>query len=146
VSSRTIRRDVEELMEKKVKLYLRGLQQDIGKGVSHKVWIVSLYLKWKTYSEIERITGHTSGAIKNYLNDFSRVLMARERGIKSAKEIGFYIGRTERLVNEYLELIKEAGKDEEQKRRIESLKMQMSHLERKMPEKKENSTMVWRLP
>ena len=145
VSSRTIRRDVEELMEKKVKLYLRGLHQDIGKGISHKVWIVSLYLKWKTYSEIERITGHTSGAIKNYLNDFSRVLMAKEKGIKSAKEIGFYIGRTERLVNEYLELIGTAEKDEEQKKRIESLKEQMRHLERKIPEKKGDSTMVWRL-
>jgi hypothetical protein len=40
VSSRTIRRDVEELMQQKVKLYLRGLQRDIGKGISHKIWIV----------------------------------------------------------------------------------------------------------
>lgn len=103
VSSRTIRRDVEELMQQKVRLYLRGLQRDIGKGISHKVWIVGLYLQWKTYSEIERITGHSVGAIKTYLNDFSRVLMARERGIKSAKEIGYYIGRTERLVEEYLQ-------------------------------------------
>jgi DNA-binding CsgD family transcriptional regulator len=80
VSSRTIRRDVEDLMQKKVKLYLRGVQQDIGKGISHKVWIVGLYLQWKTYSEIERITGHSVGAIKTYLNDFSRVLMAKEGG------------------------------------------------------------------
>jgi DNA-binding Lrp family transcriptional regulator len=145
VSSRTVRRDVEKLMQKKVKLYLRGLQQDIGKGISHKVWIVGLYLQWKTYSEIERITGHSSAAVKNYLNDFSRVLMARERGIKSAKEIGFYIGRTERLVNEYLELIAKAEKDTQQRKRIESITTQMRHLERKTAEKKGDSTMVWRL-
>jgi hypothetical protein len=84
VSARTIRRDVEELMQRKLKLYLRGLQKDIGKGISHKSWVVSLYLKWKTYSEIERITGHTAGPIKTYLNDFCRVMMARERGIFSA--------------------------------------------------------------
>jgi hypothetical protein len=89
VSARTIRRDVEELMAKKLKLYLRGLQRDIGKGISHKVWIITLYLQWKTYSEIERITGHTVGPIKTYLNDFCRVMMARERGITSAREIGF---------------------------------------------------------
>lgn len=145
VSSRTIRRDVEELMEKKVKLYLRGLQRDIGKGISHKVWIVGLYLEWKTYSEIERITGHSVGAVKTYLNDFSRVLMARERGIRSAKEIGFYIGRTERVVGEYLQLIAQAERDSQQRRRLQSIKLQMRHLERKIPLKKGDSGMVWRL-
>jgi hypothetical protein len=145
VSARTIRRDVEELMAKGVKLYLRGLQKDIGKGVSHKVWIVSLYLQWKTYSEIARITGHTSGPIKSYLNDFCRVLMARERGIRSAREIGYYIGRTARLVGEYLALIREAEKKPTERGRLESLKLQMRHLERKIPFKKADSGMVWRL-
>ena len=129
----------------KLKLYLRGLQKDIGKGISHKVWIVSLYLQWKTYSEIERITGHTVGAIKNYLNDFCRVMMARERGVYSAREIGYYLGRTERLVGEYLELLKDAWGQREQRERLKSLKYQMAHLERKSPGKKGLSTMVWRL-
>lgn len=144
VSSRTIRRDVEELMQSAkggVKLYLRGLQRDIGKGISHKVWIVGLYLEWKTYSEIERITGHSVGAIKTYLNDFSRVLMARERGITSAKEIGYYIGRTERLVEEYLQLIADAQRDRQQRKRLESIQTQMRHVERKIPLKK--GILVW---
>lgn len=145
VSSRTIRRDVEELMQKKLRLYLRGLQRDIGKGISHKVWIVGLYLQWKTYSEIERITGHSVGAIKIYLNDFSRVVMARERGIRSAKEIGFYIGRTERLVGEYLQLLAQAERDSQQRTRLASIKSQMRHLERQIPSKKRDSGMVWRL-
>ncbi len=145
VSARTIRRDVEELMaNKQLKLFLRGLQKDIGKGITHKAWVVSLYLQWKTYSEIERITGHTTGSIKTYLNDFCRVMMARERGIRSAREIGYYLGRTERLVNEYLALLKEAEKIREQRSRLESLKYQMRHLERKSPGKKGLSTMVWK--
>jgi hypothetical protein len=144
VSARTIRRDVEELMGENMKLYLRGLQKDIGKGISHKVWIVSLYLQWKTYSEIERITGHTAGPIKTYLNDFCRVMMAHERGITSAREIGYYLGRTERLVREYLALLKEAEKIAEQRSRVESLKYQMRHLERKSPVKKGLSSMVWK--
>lgn len=148
VSSRTIRRDVEDLMstaEGRLRLYLRGLQRDIGKGISHKVWIVGLYLKWKTYSEIERITGHSVGAIKAYLNDFSRVLIARTRGIRKASEIGYYIGRSEHLVEEYLELIAQAERDAEQRRRLESLKMQVRHLERGVSLKKEATGMVWRL-
>jgi hypothetical protein len=144
VSARTVRRDVEEIMHQKLRLYLRGLQKDIGKGVSHKVQIVSLYLKWKTYSEIERATGHTVGSIKSYLNDFCRVMMARERGIASAKEIGFYLGRTERLVGEYLALLKEAEALPEERERLKSLKYQMAHLERKRPGKRGLSTMVWR--
>lgn len=145
VSSRTIRRDVEALMRQKVKLYLRGLQRDIGKGISHKVWIVRLYLEQKTYSEIERITGHTSGSIKIYQSDFSRVLMARTRGVRTAKEIAFYIGRTERLVNEYIELIRAAERDARQRERLRSLRVQMQHLERRIPSKKGDSSMVWRL-
>ncbi len=146
VSSRTIRRDVTEIMRSgKLKLYLRGVQQDIGKGVTHKVWIVGLYLEWKTYSEIERITGHSPGAIKAYLNDFSRILIARERGITSAREIGFYIGRTERLVNEYLQLIEAAENDRLKRERLESIKSQLRHLERGISSKKSHSSMVWRL-
>ncbi len=136
VSARTIRRDVEELMSQKLKLYLRGLQKDIGKGLSHKVWIVSLYLQWKTYSEIERITGHTVGSIKSYLNDFCRVMMARERGVYAAREIGYHLGRTERLVAEYLALLKEAWRRPEEQERLKSLKYQMQHLERKSPGKR----------
>ena len=146
VSSRTIRRDVVELMRGgTLRLYLRGIQRDIGKGISHKVWIVGLYLEWKTYSEICRITGHSVGAIKAYLNDFSRVVIARERGITSAREIGFYIGRTERLVNEYVSLLEAAEKDKQKSERLESLKSQMRHLERSNPLKKGHSTTVWRL-
>jgi len=145
VSSRTIRRDVVELMGKKVRLYLRGLQRDIGKGISHKIWIVGLYLQQKTYSEIERITGHSIGAIKIYLNDFSRIVMARERGIRNAGEIGFYVGRSERLINEYVTLLRQAERDVQQRERLESIKNQMSHLGRKIPSKKRDISMVWRL-
>ena len=145
VSSRTVRRDVEGLMQQKLRLYLRGLQRDIGKGISHKVWIVGLYLEQKTYSEIERITGHSAGSIKIYLSDFSRVLMAKTRGVQTAKEIAFYISRTERLVQEYLELINVAGANPQQRERLAGLIAQMRHLERRIPLKKGHSSMVWRL-
>jgi len=81
---------------------------------------------------------------KLYLNDFNRVLMARERGIRNAREIGFYIGRSERLVNEYLELVKVAEKDKCQREKLSSIKIQMRHLERNIPLKKKGFGMVWR--
>jgi len=70
VSVRQVRRDIKALVDTGYRVLLRGRMQDIGRGVSHKVWIVNLYLEWKTYSEIRRITGHTVDAIKRYLNDF----------------------------------------------------------------------------
>lgn len=149
VSPRTVRRDVAELMQQTpVKLYLRGIQRDIGRGISHKVWIVGLYLEWKTYSEIQGITGHSLGSIKTYLNDFTRVLMARGRGIRSPEEIGYYIGRTGRLVREYLALIEKADQDSQQRERLEGLKEQAKYLEREkrgIGFKKKDFGMVWRL-
>ena len=100
VSSRTIRRDVVEVMKSDVTVLLRGLHHDIGKGISHKAWIVRLFLEQHTYTEIERISRHSLEAIRIYLSDFSRVLVALEKGIAQAKEIAFFIGRSERLVME----------------------------------------------
>jgi hypothetical protein len=97
------------------------------------------------YSEIERITGHSVGAIKQYLNDFNRIVMARERGIRNAGEIGFYVGRSERLVNEYMVLIRQAERDPQQRERLTSIKSRLRHLERNIPSKKRDISMVWRL-
>jgi len=147
VSVRQIRRDVSELRRKGFRVNLRGAVRDIGRGVSHKVWIVELYLSWKSYSEIRRITGHSIGAIKGYLNDFSRVLMNVERGITDIREISFYTGKSVRVVREYLDLIEKAKGDEFTCRRLDSIKEQLSWLRRaqEVDFKKRHSTMVWRL-
>jgi hypothetical protein len=147
VSVRKIRRDLGVLRDMGFRLYLRGAMKDIGRGVSHKVWIVGLYLEWKTYSEIKRITGHGVAAIKSYLNDFSRVLMNLERGISDLREISFNTGKSERLVREYGDLIKEAERDDFKRRRLDSMKEQLAWLRRaqEVDFKKRPSSMVWRL-
>jgi hypothetical protein len=147
VSVRQIRRDISRLRQQGCRLYLRGAMRDIGRGVSHKVWIVELYLEWKTYTEIKRITGHGVGSIKAYLNDLSRVLMNLERGITDVREISFNTGKSERLVQEYVELIKRAEADEFKSRRLASMKEQLAWLRRaqEVDFKKRPSCMVWRL-
>jgi hypothetical protein len=147
VSVRQIRRDVALLRAEGIRIFLRGAMKDIGRGISHKVWIVGLYLEWKTYSEIKRITGHGVAAIKSYLNDFSRVLMNLERGISDLREISFNTGKSERLVREYIDLIQASEKDEFRRRRLDSLKDQLSWLRRAQDVdfKKRPSSMVWRL-
>lgn len=147
VSVRQIRRDIKVLLDKDFRVLLRGRMQDIGRGVSHKVWIVNLYLEWKTYSEIRRITGHTVDAIKKYLNDFSRILMNVVHGVEDVRQISFYTGKSPRLVKEYLEIISSAGQDKMKQSRLESLTEQLLWLRRsqQVDFKKSPSCMVWRL-
>lgn len=147
VSVRQIRRDVNKLIDKGYRVALRGRIQDIGRGISHKVWIVNLYLEWKTYSEIRRITGHTVDSVKKYLNDFSRVLMNVVNGVDDIREISFYTGKSPRLVKEYLDIIEAASSDDMKRRRLESMKNQLTWLGRRQEVdfKKSLSCMVWRL-
>ena len=103
VSPRTIRRDIKKLKDKGFSVPTRGTYQDIGPGVSHKTKIIELYLEYNTYSEIQRKTRHSPGAIKRYINDFGRVLLALKNKL-SIKETAHIVGISERLVKEYTEL------------------------------------------
>jgi AraC-like DNA-binding protein len=146
VSSRTVRRDVSEVMKDNIQVLFRGLHHDIGKGISHKAWIVQLYLEQRTYTEIERLSRHSIEAIRIYLSDFNRVLAALEKGITEVKEIAFFIGRSERLVMEYLRLVKEAQGDARQRESLQRLKGRlMSGAKGQITPKKKDYTMVWRL-
>jgi hypothetical protein len=85
-------------------------------------------------------------AIGIYLSDLDRVLAAVEKGITEVKEIAFFIGRSERLVMEYLRLVKEAEGDARQRESLQRLKGRLKGGEKgqNMPKKKDY-TMVWRL-
>jgi transcriptional antiterminator len=103
VSPRNIRRDIKKLKAQDLNVPTRGTYQDIGPGVSHKTKIIELYLEYNTYSEIQRETRHSPGAIKRYINDFGRVLLAIKNKL-SIKETAHIVGISERLVKEYTEL------------------------------------------
>jgi len=81
VDVRTIRRTVKRLRKKGIHLPTRGFYHDIGPSISHKVWVVGLYLEYKTYSEIARITRHSLTSIKRYIKDFARVAACICKGL-----------------------------------------------------------------
>ncbi|AXF57377.1 DUF1670 domain-containing protein [Salicibibacter kimchii] len=58
VDVRTVRRDVQAFTQQGVRIQTRGAYHDIGSTLSHKVWIVGLYLQYHTYSDIARRTRH----------------------------------------------------------------------------------------
>jgi len=104
VDVRTIRRDLSYLRKEGYQVLTRGVWCDIGRGLSHRVIIVEKYLQNFSYSEIKRQTGHTDKSIKRYVNTFIRVSTLISKGERKAVEIGFYVGISDRLAEEYIQL------------------------------------------
>ncbi|MFW5787703.1 MAG: DUF1670 domain-containing protein [Halanaerobiales bacterium] len=118
VSSRTIRRDINDLKQKGFEVTTRGVYQDIGPGLSHKTKIIKLYLEYNTYSDIRIKTKHSPSAIKRYIKNFGRVLLSNKKDL-TLKETARIVGISEKLVKEYLELYMEYNTEENRDRIID---------------------------
>jgi len=103
VDVRTVKRDVAYLRREGYLVHTRGQIKGIGRGKSHKVAIVELYLQRYTYTEISRRTRHSPFAIKRYLTTFSRVINLKRKGV-DPQEIVFLLGISSHLAEEYLKL------------------------------------------
>ena len=112
---RTIKRDIHYIKQSGIEVITRGVLHNIGRGQTHKVKIISLYLEGKTFSEIKLKTHHSVGAIKRYIQDFQKVIMSIHHGIKDLESISNVTGLSRTLVNQYIELIKQSNKDTHKK-------------------------------
>ena len=108
---RTIQRDITEIKERGIEVVTRGYLHNIGRGQTHKVKIIGMYLDGQTYSDIRLKARHSTGAIKRYLEGFTKVLMTQKRGIYRSKEVSQVTGLSEALVKQYQELIEESRRD-----------------------------------
>jgi len=102
-SIRTIKRDIAHLRRSGYLVHTRGQIKGIGRGKSHKIAIVELYLQRHTYTEISRRTRHSPFAIKRYLTTFSRVTNLKRKGV-GKEEISFLLGISSQLTKEYFDL------------------------------------------
>jgi len=112
---RTIKRDIRFIKQSGIEVITRGVLHNIGRGQTHKVKIVGLYLEGKTFSEIRLRTKHSTGAIKRYIQDFQKVLMSIHHGIKDTNSISNVTGLSITLVNQYIDLIKQSSKESHKK-------------------------------
>jgi len=120
-SVRTIQRDIREIKKAGLEIITRGYLHNIGRGQTHKVKIIGMLLDGFTYSEIKIRTKHSIGAIKRYIESFTKVLMSQKRGIIRRKDISSVTGLSESLVGQYLRLIKESKKDKTREENLEFL-------------------------
>jgi hypothetical protein len=55
VSLRTVNRDISRIKQRGIEVVTRGYLHNIGRGQTHKVKIIGMYLDRKTYSEIKPV-------------------------------------------------------------------------------------------
>ena len=126
---RTIQRDIRWLKQEGQEVITRGYLHNIGRGQTHKAKIIGMYLDGLTYSEIRRKSRHSVGAIKRYLESFTKVVMSERRGIYRYNEISLVTGLSETLVKQYKVLLKEIKKDRIRKENLKMLIERSSYRE-----------------
>jgi len=97
---------------------LRGQQLDIGRGETHKMLAVRLFLERHTYTQIKRRINHSPRAIQRYVTDFVAVasMTAAEQTVF---EISFLRQISPGLVREYQTLYTEYNTDTHRERLAE---------------------------
>ena len=122
VTPRTITRDLTALHEDdpETLIPLRSVIHDIGPVLSHRTQIVRLALQGLTTSKICLKLQHSPEAVGNYLATFTRCVQLQRRGM-DAGQIAFLVGRGRRLVECYLELLRECQTDKTMSYHLEEL-------------------------
>jgi len=118
VDVRTIRRDVQALKTEGQLLHTRGQLKGVGRGQTHKVKIIELWLDREGYDKIARWVHHSPQAIKRYVSTFLRLAVLHREG-KDLKEIAFLTQASVRLVADYLALYQAAMQQETRRARLE---------------------------
>jgi hypothetical protein len=89
-----------------VLLPLRGVIQDIGRSITHKVKIIQMHTQNYSTLDIARLTSHAPSSVDRYINDYQRVklLYGKKMGIG---EIAYITSLSENLVCEYVKIVKD---------------------------------------
>lgn len=107
VDVRTIRRDIRALSQKGHLIHTRGQLKGAGRGQSHKVRIIELWLDRQGYDQIGRWVHHSAQSIKRYVSAFLRIVVLHQQGM-AEEEIAFVTRSSVRLVRDYLALYQAA--------------------------------------
>ncbi|MFW6148774.1 MAG: DUF1670 domain-containing protein [Atribacterota bacterium] len=92
--------------QKIVLLPLRGVIQDIGPSITHKVKIIQMHTQNYSTLDIARATSHAPSSVDRYINDFQRVKLLYEKKM-GLSEIAYLTSLSEHLVSEYVKIVKD---------------------------------------
>ena len=101
--SRTIRRDIKEIRERKIIIPTRGQQKDIGPGISHREVAIRMFIEHKEPLEISRAILHSIKAVERYIDVFCRVVYG-QRQLMNTLKTALVVGISVTGVEKYLEI------------------------------------------
>jgi DNA-binding Lrp family transcriptional regulator len=107
VDRRTILRDVQALQAEGHLVHTRGRLKGVGRGQSHKIKIIELWLDREGYDQISRSVHHSLQSIKRYISTFQRIVVLHREEMP-VTEIAFLTRSSPRLVADYLALYEAA--------------------------------------
>ena len=99
----TIKRDIAYLRRAGKTIPSRGWRHNMGRGSSHKIQILDMYLSGYQFSEIEQRTHHSETAVKRYIQDFARIILLHHKQF-TVDQIRIASGFSNRLIGEYIKL------------------------------------------
>jgi transcriptional regulator GlxA family with amidase domain len=117
VDRRTIERDVRALKAAGHSVATRGTVKSVGRGQTHKVKIIELWLNGEGYDKISRWVHHSPQAIQRYVKTFLRLVALHREG-KSVAELAFLTQTTPKLVGDYLALYEAAMAQPHQREKL----------------------------
>ena len=103
ITPRTVIRDIQALKAADHVVQTRGQVKGAGRGQTHKVRIIELWLDRQGYDRIALWAHHSVQSIKRYIATFQRVVTLH-REDTAVSQIAFLVGASERLVGDYLAL------------------------------------------
>lgn len=139
VDRRTIERDIRTLKAAGHTIQTRGMIKNVGRGQTHKVKIIDLWLNRETYGKIAHWVHHSPQSIKRYVSTFLRLVTLHRQG-KEATEIAYLTQSSPKLVKDYLALYENALRNASQKEKLEEELQRVNLWERQAAEKGGRST------
>jgi len=118
---RTVRRDIQEIKTRGIEIITRGVLHNIGRGQTHKKKIIELYLDGYLFSDIKQKTQHSIGAIKRYLQEFTKVITSITKGITDPEEIRKVTGMSVNLIRQYKQVYEESLYNKYRRKRIKNM-------------------------
>lgn len=118
VDRRTIVRDVKVLKAEGHLVQTRGAVKGVGRGQTHKVRIIELWLDREGYEKISRWLHHSPQAIKRYVSTFLRIVVLHRQGTP-VEEIAFLTQSSVRLAKDYLRVYEAALAEPHRREKLE---------------------------
>jgi Protein of unknown function (DUF1670) len=100
---RTLVGDLATLRQQKIIPPLRSTVKDIGRAITHRRLIVSLWLQGREYSDIAARTHHTVQSVANYVEKFKRCVTLLANGFDVATT-AFLVRLSSPLTEEFRQL------------------------------------------